>query len=289
VKLRDGTTKVMTQSEVQQALDRAEEKERGFDKKFRDLSEVRKGAEYNERVVADMAAAQRGDLDAMKRLATYPELGVTQEAVNQTLEAYEKQQQEASKPEGGGREVATEELEPLDIGDFTPEMQKMFRDLKNQKDKGTRERVFGNLDSYLDKDEVLGGIITDERSPEALVKRTREYAREVLLRRAAEAQRRGDATWAPGPVEFQRVAQDVRSWLDDVASIRGEASGDAGERASGSIPGMGRSPGSRLESLHRAKEPPKRETSRDDGVYKVSLRERLQYAMENKDGDNFGD
>lgn len=278
-----GETVILTPEEVSQRLERAEEKEKGADKKFRDVAERTKGFDRQQQMIADIAASQKGDVEAIRRLATYEELGFSKEAAEQTVAQIKAGTKGEGKKEGS---EGAQEYEPVGIQDLDPALQRDLQKLRSNEKTATRDKIHAELDAVLDTDKVLGDIMSSE-DHSRLAGRARKYAREVLRSRAEEAARVNDRLWSPGPQVFKQVAQEVRTWLDDVLSTVGESLSDDDGTDDTGLPGLGRSPRGAVRKLQLSKEPPKRVSSSDSGAHRHNLLERLRYVQTSGQGDKF--
>lgn len=219
----------------------------------------------SKQIMADFAGAQKGDPDAIRRLGTYQELGISKEHIDQALVALE-----STAAEGEGNEE-----KKVNWDDLSPEIQEELLVQRDQRQIASVEKAHELLDKHLDKDDHTGHIMRSG-SPK-LVKRAKDYARGELRRRAAEAKRDGLSAGFPRPQDFQAIVQDVRAWSEDILGT--EPQGQASEGSKTGMPGIGRTPLGRNTSLYRNEEPPKRVKSEEDG-YSENLLARLQAEQE---------
>lgn len=257
-------------AKAKEAESRAREKEKGADEKFREASEGRK----LKAMMDDLASANQGDVEAIKRLRSYPELeriGITKESVDALLKEM--------AGEGGAKPVTRDGWEDVNPEEVKANLRKQR--LEDQ-DK-LRASIVGALATSLDKDEVLGMILKNEQVPESAKKRIKETAEGFLTRRAQEARRAPDGgkSWKPDAQMFKEVAQEMRAYLKDLGWLGDETEGQADNKdrgRTGVVPSLGRSPlGGAGTSLH-PKEPPKRPSSRDRAAYSKYIEQSLSYA-----------
>ncbi len=259
--LKIGDT-VLTKEETKTRLETLGGKAAAFDKVQRESAELKKGKARAEQKVADIMAANAGDVDAIQRLVGYPDLGVTQEAADETIAMVKAQGGDSSSNNGaeGGKEGRAGRK--VGMADLDDEVRGALNRTNESQREALKARLYKKLDAALDKDEILGQYLANEQNA-GFAKRARKFARGELRERAAEAQRAGDRNWAPGSRDFEAVVQAVRGWAHDVTGTPVEAgSGQQGATKTGLL-GIGPAPLGLGTTLHQHNKPPERKPVTD--------------------------
>jgi len=255
----DGSTSKLTFEEVQAKLTRVNEKESGADKKFREASATR---QYTQEMTETFRLAKAGDVDAMRKLPDFPELGVTQEEVDELLN-------QGKKDEGASVEQAAQKRN-VTLEDLPPDVQQELRESRKVRLAALKQNVHSKLDDALDGDDVVGHIMSGESDRlKKIAGRAREYSKQALKRRVAASAADG-IEWKPTQQELQRVVQETRAFLSDM--LEEDPLGPEAE----STPTLGRTPLMSPTTLHRANTPPKRVASTDP-KYADYLSEKTAY------------
>jgi hypothetical protein len=261
----------LTPSEVAQRLERAEEKEKGADAKFRSAADERKSAEqdrkkaeYLERVVQDIAASNKGDLEASRRLPTYSELGVTAEQIEAVIQA-NKEAEEAEKGGKGSKGAPAGPPKKWEIDDFSPQVQTVLRAADEERKRRAVQEVYDQLRTSVDKDTDLHNILKGGENKK-IAQLVRRLGEEELKRRV---QRDG----APNAQMYQDVVSTVKEQLLEIGVPVGGKGGDQ-------FPGLGPAPYSAPTSqLQPPKEPPKERPKTSDPAYGDYVKRLLQYEL----------
>ena len=268
--LEDGKKVQLTPAEAVARLRRADAKERGADAKFREAAADRERAAYASKVMADFQAAQKNDPQAIRRLATYPELGIT----TQQAEAMASQI-EAGRPGGEG---SPEEPQEVGLDKLSPDLQADIKRLRAQGVEEIRSTAFKAVRAALDRDEVVGPIMGHPAAAPA-AKRAEAYARGVLQQIAQRALAEGNGSWRPGPQDYEMVAQETRQFLVDMGILGPPADGKSDSVRRTGLPTQGASPLGALVSRHVNAKPPQRVPSTKGEDYYDYLEKRLSHAM----------
>jgi hypothetical protein len=246
--------KVLTLEEAQRNLKMAEEKARGADKALRERAEAVKERDESRRIVADIKAANKGDMEAARRLATY-DIGVTAEQVDELEKLWNSGGRGGEGGEGGRK------APPKKVGlkDLDEETKQEVLAARKKRAEEWKETSLKTVDKALDSDEVLGDIVSGAAAADR--KRIRTAAQEALRRRVQEA------VTANPPREFrltadvlQSLVQEMRGYVSEIGLLPDGEGGpitDEARRAGVLPPTLGASPGG-AQTLHRKREAPTR-------------------------------
>lgn len=278
IKLPDGKGgfKLYTQEEAAAYLERATEKERGADAKLREAAELRKSVESQQRMLDDWEAANKGDIEAIRRLPSYPKLNISEKQAKDIIAKL--QERNIVEPE---TEEQSYENRPLTVDDLPEEVTHELKESKKLRLERIREETFKHLDAALDEDEIVGDKI--RRKSEGFKRRLRDHARTLLNRRAVAAATT-TRDWKPSKIDFIEIAKEARSWIED---IDGE---EASVNNSYSVPGssLGKGPSAGGTPLHRSKNSIKRPKTSDDAAYGDYLLRKAEQIADARAADNFG-
>jgi hypothetical protein len=264
--------KMLTMEEAKQALERADEKEKGADEKFRQAAEMRKqnDSEYQQ-LWQDLSRVNQGDVEAAKRVLQSGK--AVEIGIEQHLKAFVDSGGQV--PAAGDEEMVEEQQGPLEIEDMPAEVQQSVQKQQWEERERLKTTIHKALDEFLDGDELIGDIM---RSEAGIVKHARNVAREALKRRAQEAARMGDRLWKPTDRRvLTDVAQEVRAYLKDADWL--------GDTEDGKVvrthPSAGRTGTPAGSKLHQVQEVPERPSSRNTGDYSNYLHALLQEQQRN--------
>jgi len=247
--------------ERQLTLDEAKvilQKELSADEKFQATSDLRKKVTYYEQRDRDWAKAQEGDLDAIRRLPTYKELGVSQEQVDNLIAQHEDSEEEApsrkapnKRDKAVPKEVAYENL--------PPEVRVELERSKKERLDRVKEGIRTDLNKILAEDPILKSII--KKRGEGLSSRLKDFAFGVVQRRAQE-------TKNYDPSYLREAAQESRKWLEDLG-ITSESGNPEVQSLGGAF--------TPSNTLHRSSKPPKRVPSSNTDEYAKYLAGKFSY------------
>lgn len=279
--------KMLTVEEAQRNLKMAEEKARGADKALRERAEAVRERDEARRIVQDIKAANKGDFEAARRLATY-DIGVTAEQVEE-LERLWKDSGAGSGAGEGGRNAPPRKV---GLNDLDNETRQEVLASRRKRAEEWKEVSLKTVDKALDSDEVLGDIVSSAAAADQ--KRIRTAAQEALRRRVHEA------VTANPPREFrltadvlQSLVQEIRGYVSEIGLLPDGEDGpitSEARRAGVLPPTLGASPGG-AQTLHRKREAP----TRPKEGYRGDQNEMADYAtrkiahiFNTTGGDDFG-
>jgi hypothetical protein len=217
-----------------------EDKLRAASEKERANQDTARAASRHTQMTSDLKLAQGGDVEAIRRLPGYPELGITADHAERVITLMEDEQKKA---EGG----ADQEQEEIDMERLPPKVrkavEKMEREEAQQQDKALLDLVKKRLES----DDEIGYVIksSDKRS-----QRLSEYGLSALKVLAA---RTGRVT----PEVLKEAVESTRQYAKDLGVLEPQETPVPGLP----FPGLGRSPTSSSAVLRRPSEAPKRLTA----------------------------
>lgn len=254
----DGSIKEMTVQQVQEHLAESAERVRGANKKFEQAAQVRKELAQYKQIMGDFAAAQAGDDAALRRLATYEQLGLTPEMVEAAIAQRNQAPSENGPQEGqqGNQQVPAQSA-------LSDEDRQTLATARAEQQERKRVQVIDTAMKIVDKDPDLCNIISKDASG-----RRKEGARNFLegaIRRRVQAGERGTTV-------FQSAVNDLKQHLKDWGALSVEQPGagqDGMSQDDGSLPdalaafdfdttGTGQAGG-----VHRTSSPPQRVASSD--------------------------
>lgn len=264
----EGRKITMDAAQVQTQLDRAREKERGADERFRNLAAERKAGQEAIQLVKDIKEAQKtGDPEAGARLV---KAGILSQADWDAAIA-QRRAFEAANPQKGETE---EDYRPVGEEDLSEDLQRDLKAGRAARMEQAEAKLTNIIDAVLDRDELLGTVLNDVYSgDQGLREEVRSQVRRVLVRRAQEAHRAGDKQWRPDAHDWKLAVQETQRWLQRMRILDTEEDaspdGVTGTRAAAGarkpkLPTAGPSPVSPAH-LHRPTKPPKRVPATDPG------------------------
>jgi hypothetical protein len=257
VKSVNGKDMIMTEEEL---INNAR-KAAAADEVMRNNAAERKALDAEKKMWDDLAAAQAGDLNALKRLPSYPKLNVSQEHVSNVIAELEQAQKgtDVSDPN-----AATPVQRPAELEDLPDEVQQTVRDAQRAKDEKVLADIYKQVESSVTGDKILKTVTNDKRK-----KHLANYTMGVVQRIAQESGTFNQAM-------IQQAVQETRQHAEDIGLLIDEA-----DSASGVFPALGRSSDSLSASaMARASEPPKRipvEQALNTDDYAANVLRRMQY------------
>lgn len=206
--LVDGKQVVLTQEEADTYI----QKGLGADKRFRDSAGDRQEAARLRQMTSDIRAANGGDISAIKRLSTYPELGVSEDQVSNLVKRYE----DAANADAAKRKV-TQPVK-LDMNHLPREAQEAIAEVAETRRQKDLADIKTQLKNTLDTDSVLGHISKGE------AKRSERLGELALERVRAIVQR----TQTYGPETLKAAVQETRQIAQDLGILgTGDDGGDS--------------------------------------------------------------
>jgi hypothetical protein len=268
-----GKVEHLTPAEMNKRLRTYQGKAKEFDAAKRSEADALKEAKHSRTGMELYQKANKGDVEALRKLPDYPELGISQEMVDELL-----REKGLSTDENG----KDERSEP------DPETDKRVKRLEARDRKFKAREIDVALYQALDTDPVVGAIMKQSKDPKVkrFISRVRVAAIEELKRRSAE---RGDEEWELTMEDLKSAVQEARSFVKDMGWVDESSSDDDGSDGIPTlrIPTAGRSPGSSAGGVHRSRKPPERVPATEGEKYADYLTQRAEHLQGKKEGDDF--
>lgn len=253
------------------------------DKALSEASALRKEAQeakHLKAVKADIAAANKGDVAAVRRLKTYEDIG-DWGFTPEWLDNYESQLLAEAEAGKGGRKgrAAEDEGESLVTEErLAPEVRKDLERLRRDADRREEEKAQEILNAELDKTKELSYALSKNEKRAA---RLRGFAFDTLMRRAREAAREGRTL---SRQDLRDAIEATVGYADDLGVLKApEADEETTRRKGAREAGLGRS-SLPVTPLHRSSKPIERVAATDRG-YKQNLMDRMLQRMHSAKGD----